>query len=300
MSLQSSDHVGPPFNPICGIGLAHNRIFVVAVFMRVAGKVFPMASWCVVFGWVAFFAPIVRAVESGSTYYTSDPGFAPWNYVGSIGGTSGVYLGDYNGTSWVLTAAHVGAGGFTLGSTLYPAIGGSAFTIHNHDGSLADLTLFQISGAPGLANLTIVSSAPSIGTTVQMIGFGGGKSWGTNTIFGYADYMLNDTVFGGPGIVTLASGESGLGGQGVGGDSGGGLFYESFGTWYLAGVLSGAGDIPGFGNGTIAVDLAAYASQINADINSVSAIPEQSAYGILFGLGALGFAAYRRRHGHAA
>ena len=53
-----------------------------------------------------------------------------------------------------------------------------------------------------------------------MIGFGGGKSWGTNTIAGYTDYTIGGTSYGGQGIVTLASGESGNGGQGVGGDSG--------------------------------------------------------------------------------
>src|SRR5208283_1275049 len=133
------------------------------------------ALWHILIGLSFFFAPIVRAIESGSTYNLSDPGSTPWNYVGSINGASGVYLGDYDGTNWVLTAAHVGLGNFTLGGVTYDAVSGSAFSIYNSDGSLTDLSLFQISGTPGLPDLPIASIAPSSGTTVQMIGFGGGE-----------------------------------------------------------------------------------------------------------------------------
>jgi len=252
-----------------------------------------------ILGLLAFFAPSARAVISGSTYNYSDPGSAPWNYVGSLNGASGVYLGDYNNTNWVLTAAHVGWGNFTLGGATYDAIGNSAFSLYNSDGSLSDLSLFQISGAPGLANLAIASSEPAGGSTVQMIGFGGGKSWGTNTIYGYTNYTLGGTPYGGIGIVTLASGEGGNGAQGVGGDSGGGMFYEDSGNWTLAGTLSGAGNLTdgngtNLGQATVAVDLAAYSSQITTDIDSV-AIPEPSTYAMILGVAALGFAAIRGR-----
>jgi hypothetical protein len=252
-----------------------------------------------IFGLLSFFAPNARAIISGSLYNFSNPGSAPWNYVGSLNGASGVYLGDYNNTDWVLTAAHVGLGNFTLGGVTYDAISGSAFSIYNSDGSPADLSLFQISGTPGLANLTIASSEPVSGTTVQMIGFGGGKSWGTNTIAGYTDYTLSGTPYGGIGIVTLASGEDGNGAQGVAGDSGGGMFYEDSGKWTLAGTLSGVGDITDsngtdLGQATVAVDLAAYSSQITADINSV-AIPEPSLYAAILGAAALGLTVFRRK-----
>jgi len=257
--------------------------------------------WHILIGLSFFFAPIVRAIESGSTYNLSDPGSTPWNYVGSINGASGVYLGDYDGTNWVLTAAHVGSGNFTLDGTTYDAISGSAFSFLNSDGSAADLSLFQISGTPGLANLTIASRAPASGTTVEMIGFGGGKSWGTNTIYGYSNYTVSSgaSTYGGLGIVTLASGEEGEGAQGVSGDSGGGLFYQASGNWVLAGTLSGIGDLTdgdgtNLGEATVSVDLADYSSQITADIDSV-AIPEPPTDAALLGLAALGLAALRRR-----
>ena len=250
--------------------------------------------------WATFgiFALTARGVEVGltNTYQTNDPGTAPWNYVGDVNGASGVFLGDYGGNYWVLTAAHVGAGSFVLNGVTYNAISGSAFSIFNSDNSLADLTLFRISSGPALAalaDLPVTFSAPAQNTTVQMIGFGGpAKSWGDNTIAGYSSYTLSGLPYGGPGIITLASGEGGNGAQGVGGDSGGGMFVTSAGTWALTGILSGVGTFTdnnghSLGDGTIAVDLAVYYNQIGTDINSVSAIPEPTTDAALAGLGAL-------------
>lgn len=248
-------------------------------------------------GWAAtvFIAVTARAVVVGGSTNTSDPGTAAWNYVGSInGGAGGVFLGNYGGNGWVLTAAHVGAGSFALGGTTYTATG-TAFSNFTNNSVTADLTLFQISGTPSLANLSLASL--TTGNAVELIGFGGGKSWGDNTVYGFANYTLDGLPYGGPGILTLASG----GGQGVGGDSGGGLFYQSSGTWYLAGILSGVGPFDdGHGNnlgqGTVSVDLAVYYSQLNADLGSLSAIPEPGSTAASTGIAALfAVVAFRRR-----
>ncbi|MFA6289898.1 MAG: PEP-CTERM sorting domain-containing protein [Opitutaceae bacterium] len=262
-------------------------------------KILPKALWCALIAVSAAVLPEARAIISGSTTNTSDPGSSAWDYVGAIGGASGVYLGDYNGTYWVLTAAHVGFGNFTLGGTTYSAVTGSSISIYNTDSSQADLTLFQISTSPGLANLSLNPFTNLGTTTVQMIGVGGGKSWGTNTIAGYTNYTIDGTPYGGQGIVTLASGESGNGGQGVGGDSGGGEFYQFGGTWVLAGILSGAGELfsggTSLGQGTIAVDLAVYRTQILNDINAVSSIPEPATWALFLGGTMLILAVWRRR-----
>src|SRR5271170_1227159 len=82
------------------------------------------------------------AVQNNSAYVTTQPtntqvpnwtsgwpqsGTTGWNYVGAIGSASGVYL--YNG--WVITAAHVGAGNFVLGTTTYTPIAGTTRSLTN-------------------------------------------------------------------------------------------------------------------------------------------------------------------------
>src|ERR1700734_1830127 len=69
----------------------------------------------------------IRAVEMNGNYDTTAPtdsdisgwdsgggasGVTGWDYVGTVNDASGVYLGN----GWVLTAGHVGAGTFVLGS----------------------------------------------------------------------------------------------------------------------------------------------------------------------------------------
>jgi len=251
---------------------------------------------CLAVGLLAGIPPSMWAIESCSTINTSDPGTPPWNYVGAIGDASGVYLGDYDGINWVLTASHVGPGNFVLNGITYDAINGSGITLTNPNGSLTDLTLFRIRGAPGLANLAIESQDQPIGTAVQMIGFGGGsRSWATNTIYGYTQYSLGGTPYLGEGILTLAS----RGAQGMGGDSGGGTFVQTAdGTWELAGILSGVGEIrtlmgTDLGQGTVAADVATYSNQINATIAS-TAIPEPADYAALLGLFALSITSIAR------
>lgn len=54
---------------------------------------------------------------------TADPRIEPaLNHVGIVNnGESGVYLGNYQRKSWVLTSNHVGPGSFELGGITYSA-----------------------------------------------------------------------------------------------------------------------------------------------------------------------------------
>lgn len=248
------------------------------------------------------------AVEVGASYNTTAPtvsdianwntgwgagGISGWDYVGTVNGASGVYLGN----NWVLTAGHVGAGTFTLGITPYSAVVGSARVF-----GTADLTLFQIdtasTPAPNLPSLAIATSPPTAlstlgqGSSVAMIGFGGsGKSWGLNTVTEaypvYPDIYLtqvtaNATTYKTKDFIT-AYGTTTAGtfsatnnAQLVGGDSGGGDFiYDSaLAQWTLAGINE-AVDLNT--HDSYMVQLSSYAAQINP----ISAVPEPSAYALL-------------------
>jgi hypothetical protein len=70
---------------------------------------------------------------AGESYVTG------WDYVGQVNGASGVYLGN----GWVLTAAHVSGGDFTLDGITYGMVDGSDESVGS-----SDLTLFQISSSP--------------------------------------------------------------------------------------------------------------------------------------------------------
>lgn len=124
---------------------------------------------------------IVTGDGSGNTSAPSDdPG---WNYVGRVGGGSGVYLGKYGPTNnlsyWVLTASHVSlrniwtgdSHSFHLGDTSYNIVEDSKTTIRS-SGSFTDLALFQIESAPSWPHLAISSNAPAVGSSITAIGYG--------------------------------------------------------------------------------------------------------------------------------
>lgn len=116
-------------------------------------------------------ASVAQAVIIGpgdGTQNTTGTGMSSgWNYVGTVNGASGVYLGN----GWVLTAAHVGVSSFTLSGVTYSPNSG-ATRLHNGDSSNADLILFHLATSPNLPWLTIGSSTPTNGTTIYMVGYG--------------------------------------------------------------------------------------------------------------------------------
>jgi hypothetical protein len=244
-------------------------------------------------------AVIVSGNQSG--YDTATGAGSGWDYVGAVSGASGIYLGAYNGNSWVLTAAHVGPGTFTLASTAYNYVANSYVQITG-----TDLGVFQIEGSLSLPNLTLAATTPVMGSSITMIGYGRNratdpttwyvdvgtnpftwsessfpaavsfdgykwaagqtKRWGTNLVSGTA------TISYGYGNVKSlyttfdnSAGEA----QGAPGDSGGGVFFNNSGTTELAGLMVTIASYSGqpaetsvYGNLTYAADIAQYRNQI--------------------------------------
>lgn len=261
---------------------------------------------------LCFIVPLpVRGVQSsgGPASTTSwNPGaITAWDYVGSIGQASGVYLGSYGGSHWVITAAHVGSGSFNLGGYSYSAVGGSLVTFNPTDGGTyqPDLAMFRIdAGAQesqsyldSLGGLAFETSALAAGTDVRLIGHGDNdssatiKSWGDNVIAGKVSFTIGeDGHYGGVGYYTLDAN----GVAAVVGDSGGGMFYLlDDELWVLGGIMVAVGDLDEEGHGTVIIGLSTYADQI------LAAIPEPASLAAISALLVLGSAVVGRCRKHA-
>ena len=126
------------------------------------------------------------------TQQTTNPGAGlPWANVGSVGGGGGVYLGNFGGSYWVLSASHLTGSGASLSNLVLDSgtfnfVPGSGVNVRNGDNSATDLTLFRISAAgagalalAGLPNLTLSTTAPTTGANVVMVGRGGTEGSGS-------------------------------------------------------------------------------------------------------------------------
>lgn len=286
--------------------------------MRRPSQLLPLCAF------VAFFvAPAVPAViiDSGTgagnvTAPSSDPG---WDYVGTRGGLTAVYLGD----GWVLTANHVGAGDLNLHGNAYPYVPGSEVRLSNPDNSLADLILFEVDPHPAMTPLEIVAATPPMNTELTVIGNGRNRgastSWDPNGppppggIEGY-EWAAGKTLRWGRnhvedmepapvlGTWSFSSffdpGVSDEESQGATGDSGGAAFALEGSQWKLAGLVYAIGtfvDQPSqtslYGNVTYYADLAVYRDEIL----DIIALPEPRG-GLLAG-GILLLLLHRRRPG---
>jgi len=210
-----------------------------------------------------------------------DPGFAS---VGKVNGLSGVYLGN----GWVLTANHVGSGPMEFGGVTYPVVPGSWQRLAGSGPNPPDLSLLRMVGDPGLPVTALATAPPSVGSEVVMIGRGLSrgaaitwtstegwqwtspmvKRWGKNRITSTGTTILDSESitmnFDSPGPTAVAD-EAHV----AVGDSGGGVFIKSGGTWYLSGTLfvsltfaSQPSNTSLFGNAAAAVDTSAYRSEI--------------------------------------
>jgi hypothetical protein len=236
---------------------------------------------------------IVDASSSANT--NAPPDGSPWENVGNVNGASGTYLG----AGWVLTAAHVGAGDLILdsGPFLYD---GTSQRLTNSDGTPTDMVMFHLGALPNLPRLSLAASTPGAGSQVSMIAYGkiagstetnigaytgfywsgnGYKSWGNNKVDagglttaneGYGTVTLFSTLFNKPSHLTTSDPA-----QAAAGDSGGGVFEKTGGSWQLAGMLDLSSDYTDqplgtavYGNVTYCADIATYRGEIVAIIQS--------------------------------
>jgi hypothetical protein len=234
---------------------------------------------------------VIIASGNGSGNTTApadDPG---WAHMAGTGGLSAVYIGN----GWILTANHVGASNrLGIGGEHYYPITSSKVQLDTN-GEPADLAMFRINRDPGLPNLAIRSSTPSLGTDVIMVGLGRNRGdptsacdppiagwlygpgslmrWGTNVVEEtLLDVGIINTVtrsfytdFSEQGGTTHES-------QGVLGDSGGAVFTKQGASWQLAGIqysrdthLCQVSTSALYDNLTYIADLAFYRSQILAN-----------------------------------
>jgi hypothetical protein len=236
----------------------------------------------------------------------NDPGF--YN-VGKVNGKTGVYVRN----GWVLTANHVGEHQILLQVVLegvlqlvaYDPVPGSRVQIQ----SPADLIAFKILGPkPPLPDLAITNSAPTVNTSVTIVGNGinrgtattwdlgtpnpsddlAGWNWGNNKIIRWGTNQIDDldadTTFGldpkteAFSIVFDDGNPEGLHeAMGIPGDSGGAAFTGSGGTAELIGIMlahisytTQPEKTSLYTNGTIIADLFAYRNQILAIIDQPS------------------------------
>jgi len=276
---------------------------------------------------------VIVAGGDGTQNTTGAGAGTGWNYVGTRGVGSGVYLGNFDGNDWVLTANHVGAGSFTLGSTTYGAIGGSSIRVQNPDFSATDLLLFKIDASPGLAPIPIAASTPITGTSVTLIGAGRDRQaalteWnvtGTNPNFTWTEVGSGGNAGGYKwtgsrtmrwGMSSVSStalfntGDGNVNGiranftpfvgraQGAVGDSGGGVFAfnNSSASWELIGLMLAIDAFANQPGGTAVFGNNTYFADLSYYRNYItSSIPESSTYAAAAGAGALLLAVASRK-----
>lgn len=137
--------------------------------MRRAGCLLSLIG---LFAWPALAHAVIVYGGDGTQNTTAPSNGAPWNRVGSVNGCTGVYLGSVGGADWVLTAAHVGPGSFTINKSTYSAVAGSAVQLTTRGSYKADLLLYRIVSPLDWSLLPLASSQLTTDDPVTMIGNG--------------------------------------------------------------------------------------------------------------------------------
>ncbi|MFI4861719.1 MAG: PEP-CTERM sorting domain-containing protein [Phycisphaerales bacterium JB063] len=257
-------------------------------------------------------AASLLASDAGAVIVAGDPGqdaplqtTAPvgfedaWNRVGSLGGGSGVYLGN----GYVLSARHVGGGNnFSIDGVNHERIAGTSITLTNPEGlglsTQADLWInrYAIPDTSPLVGLGVIEIRDTpletaggggiiigegLGQTTQSpVNVGGSRTgyiWGGSEVRRWGDIGITGAAeeiqAGGRdvvGAVSFSFQEIAGRGAAAAGDSGGGLFYMDNGTLVLAGITHAVTlfndqneDTTAFGNRTLFSDLSVYLDQIH-------------------------------------
>lgn len=244
---------------------------------------------------------------SDAYYETSAANGSGWNYVGTVGDASGVYLGHYSNGYYVLTANHISdKSSFTLNGATYTVSGQQLDGLDLYL-CVIETTSTDTSSLDALSNLVLgstkISTSGTLTNSVNLIGYGddgtssrvkrggaNGLSSGTSSTF--HQYVTDASVNGYTMdvIETFYNATNPTTGQAyaVVGDSGGGVFYNNNGTLELAGLMVAAGTATGtIGgtsinyNATVAVSIADYATDLLAIMGT--AIPEPSAMLLMAG-----------------
>jgi len=179
------------------------RFFSSKLFLRARVNPTMKSAFAAVLTLLALALPAHAVIISGGngTGNTTGIGVTGWDYVGGIYkpnsqiNASGTYLGNYNGSYYILTAYHValsGLGSFILGDYTYSFVTGTGVQIKDDatDTTPADLYVIQITGSElalaaldSLANLSLAASSPTTGTNVTMIGYGRDRSTTASTAY---------------------------------------------------------------------------------------------------------------------
>lgn len=277
-------------------------------------------------------ALILYGYGNGDSLITSAPTGAsdPWSAVGRLTNASGTLTeasGIYLGNGYVLTAQHVSTGSVT---NVQFSTGGPSYAIDTTYGfqqvaANVDLKVFRLqdTNPVGVTPVNLWTDPTNFGGSSLLIGWGNGrnpsvatqtasvawgadstaaKRWARNSIDSAANGSTdvapytNDILYSSTGLpanIGSPTADELLEGSLTVHDSGGGVFQNISGTWYLVGVMEAttSGGTTTFGADTdIYVRVNSYADEIQ----SLIAIPEPSTI-VLTGLGGLILLAQLRR-----